>query len=101
MLDVGLEIRGGKVAGEAMKAGFGRGVGLEEGGEGGEDAGFVGGRDGDVGAMFEGGFGDGVADPGATADDEDAFGVEFEGVFLGVCHDGGGGEARAVVLARV
>lgn len=82
----------GEVAGEGLQTvrilGGGR-VGLPERGEGGLDALRRGGGDDDVGAVLERGFGDGVADAGCTADDEDAVGVEFGGVFLSVGHRSG------------
>lgn len=41
-----------------------------------------------MGAVLEGGFGDGVADAGGAADDEDALAMQLGGVFLGVGHGG-------------
>lgn len=77
---------GGEVAGVAADAGGGGGVGVREAGDGGVDAGGLRGGEDDGGALLEAGFGDAVADSGGAADDEDAFGVELGGVFLGVGH---------------
>ncbi|OJD31332.1 uncharacterized protein BKCO1_4900049 [Diplodia corticola] len=78
--------------GGAGFGGGGGGVGGAEAGDGGGEAGGVGGLgDGDgAGAVLEGGFGDGVADAGAAADDEDVGTCEFGDVFalgdLGLDH---------------
>lgn len=68
----------------AGEAGFGRGIGLEEGGDSGIDAGGVRRGDGDVSTGFEGCFCNRVADSGGAAYDEDAGGGKLRGVFRGV-----------------
>ena len=71
---------------QAVRVAGGGGVGFPERGQRGVDPGRGGGGDDYIGAVLEGGFRDSVADAGGAADDEDAMGVEFGGVFLGVGH---------------
>lgn len=70
----------------AEDAVFCRGIGLEKLLNGSIYARGLGRGDDDVGAVFEGGFGDGVAYPAGAADDEDASVVQLGGVFFRVGH---------------
>ncbi len=90
-LDVILHVWGRQVAGVACEAVAGGGVGLEELFDRAFDTRLRRGRDYHCGAVFEGGFRDGVAYAGAATDDEDPAGGELGRVFLRVGHVTGDG----------